>query len=355
VPSRGGAARAAEHSTVSRIGRLLSSNSMLSRRRFLRAVTVGLLVAPRAGQAQSRKPARVGVLLLPPRAGAGGTYVQALREGLQSLGYVEGEHVTLDIRWAEGNPDLLPPLAASLLSARPDVLVSAGSEAILTLKRATDTIPIVMATVIDPVVLGVAASLARPGGNLTGLAILSVELTAKRLQLLKETVPRLSRVAVLWNPGNPGNARQLREVETASKILGLRWQEVGVRRADDLSGAFEAIVAAQADGILALEDSMLVSHRARIVQSVARARLPAMYAFRQFVDAGGLISYGPNLPDSFRRAAVYVDKILKGARPADLPIEQATTFEMVVNLKTAKALGLTIPPSVLARVDQVIE
>jgi putative ABC transport system substrate-binding protein len=187
------------------------------------------------------------------------------------------------------------------------------------------------------------------------LAILSRELTSKRLQLLKEAVPRLSRVAVLWNPVNPGNALMLREVEAASHTLGLHWQGFAVRRPEEFPGAFEAILGAQSNGILAIEDSMLVSHRSRIVESVARTRLPAMYAFRQFVDVGGLMSYGPNIPDSFRRAAVYVEKILKGAKPADLPIEQPTKLELVINLKTAKALGLTIPPSVLAQADQVIE
>jgi len=216
-------------------------------------------------------------------------------------------------------------------------------------------VPIIMATVMEPVALGIAVSLAKPGGNLTGLAILSLELTSKRLQLLKDAVPGLSRVAVLWNPANSGNALMLREVETASQTLGLRWHGVAVPRPDELASAFKAIVAARANCILVIEDSMFVSHRSRIVESVARTRLPAMYAFRQFVDAGGLMSYGPNIPDSFRRAATFVDKILKGAKPEDLPIEQPTKFELVINLKTAKALGLTLPPSVLARADQVIE
>ena len=317
-------------------------------------LTLSLTVASLAAEAQSGKKARIGVLMLPPRAGAGGTYIQALREGLHEFGYVEGQNLLLEIRWAEGRPDLLPGLAAELLSTRPDVLVTSGSEAILTLKRATGVVPIIMATVMDPVALGIAASLARPGGNLTGLAILSLELTSKRLQLLKEVVPRLSRVAVLWNPANPGNVLLLREVETASQTLGLRWQAVAVRRPDELAGAFEAI-GAESNGILVLEDSMLVSHRSRIVESVSRTRLPAMYAFRQFVDAGGLMSYGPNIPDSFRRAAVYVDKILKGAKPAELPVEQPTTFELVINMKTARTLGLTIPQTLLLRADQVIE
>jgi putative ABC transport system substrate-binding protein len=319
-------------------------------------VAVAVLAGATAAAAQpGGRTATVGVLLLPPRAGAGGTYLGALREGLHELGHVEGQSLRLEIRWAEGRPDLLAGLAAELLATRPDVLVASGSEAILTLKRATSAIPIVMATVTDPVALGLAASLARPGGNLTGLAILSLELTPKRLQLLKEAVPRLARVAVLWNPDNPANALMLREVEAAAPALGLRWQGTAARGPDELAGAFEALGRSQSNGILVVEDSVLVSHRARIVEAVARTRLPAMYALRQFVDAGGLMSYGPSIPDSFRRAASYVDKILKGAKPADLPIEQPTRLELVVNLKTAKALGLPIPPSVLARVDEVIE
>ena len=328
----------------------------MDRRTFVGTLAGGLLAAPLAVEAQpAGKKVHVGVLMLPPRAGAGGTYIAALREGLRELGYVEGKNLLLEIRWAEGRPDLLPGLAEELLSTRPDVLVASGTESILTLKRATRVVPIIMATVMDPVGLGVAASLAKPGGNLTGLGILSLELTSKRLQLLKEAVPRLSRIAVLWNSANHGNALMLREVEAASQTLGLRAQAVAVRRPDELAAAFEAIVSTQSNGILVIEDSMLVSHGPRIVTFVARTRLPAIYAFRRFVDAGGLMSYGPNLPDSFRRAATYIDRILKGTKPAELPIEQPTKFEFVINLKTAQALGLTIPPSLLQRADQVIE
>ena len=319
-------------------------------------LTLSLALPTLAAEAQeTANKAHVGVLLLTPRAGAGGTYIEALRGGLRELGYVEGQNLLLEIRSAEGRPDRLPRLAAEILGTRPDVLVTAGSEAILTLKRATDVVPIVMATVMDPVALGITPSLAKPGGNLTGLAILSLELTSKRLQLLKEAFPRLSRVAVLWNPDNPGNALVLKEVEIAAQALGLRWQGFAVQRPDKLVEAFEAVVGAQCNGILAIEDSVLFSHLSRIVESAARSRLPAMYAFRQFADAGGLMSYGPNIPDSFRRAAVYVDKILKGAKPADLPVEQPTKFELVINMKTAKALGLTIPQSLLVRADEIIQ
>ena len=319
-------------------------------------LALSLTLPTLAAEAQeTANKAHVGVLLLTPRAGAGGTYIEALRGGLRELGYVEGQNLLLEIRSAEGRPDRLPRLAAEILATRPDVLVTAGSEAILTLKRATDVVPIVMATVMDPVALGITPSLAKPGGNLTGLAILSLELASKRLQLLKEAFPRLSRVAVLWNPDNPGNALVLKEVEIAAQALGLRWQGFAVQRPDKLVEAFEAVVGAQCNGILAIEDSVLFSHLSRIVESAARSRLPAMYAFRQFADAGGLMSYGPNTPDSFRRAAVYVHKILKGAKPADLPIEQPTKFELVINMKTAKALGLTIPQSILIRADEIIQ
>ena len=319
------------------------------------ALSLTLPTLTASTQEETAKKAHVGVLLLTPRAGAGGTYIEALRGGLRELGYIEGQNLLLEIRSAEGRPDRLPGLAAEILNTRPDVLVTAGSEAILTLKRATTVVPIIMATVMDPVVLGITPSLAKPGGNLTGLAILSPELTSERLQLLKEAFPQLSRVAVLWNPDNPGNALVLKEVETAARALGLRWQGFAVQRPDKIVGAFEAVVGARCNGVLAIEDSVLFSHLTRIVESAARSRLPAMYAFRQFADAGGLMSYGPNTPDSFRRAAVYVDKILKGAKPADLPVEQPTKFELVINLKTAKALGLTIPQSLLVRADEIIQ
>jgi len=270
---------------------------------FVVALAVGLTLPTLAAKAQeTARKAHVGVLLLTPRAGAGGTYIEALRGGLRELGYREGQNLLLEIRSAEGRPDRLPRLAADLLNTRPDVLVTAGSEAILTLKRATDVIPIVMATVMDPVALGITPNLAKPSGNLTGLAILSLELTSKRLQLLKEAFPGLSRVAVLWNPDNPGNALVLKEVETAAQVLRLGWQGFAVQRPDKIVGTVEEVVGAQCNGILVIEDSMLFSHLSRIVESAARSRLPAMYAFRQFADAGGLMSYGPNTPDSFRRA-----------------------------------------------------
>ena len=319
-------------------------------------VSLSLFAAPLSvGAQQLGKVPRVGVLVLTPRASVGGTYVEALREGLSEVGYVEGRTIALDVRWAEGKTDRLYALAKDLVNSRPDIIVTAGTEAIRATQQATRTLPIVMATVADPVRLGLATSLAHPGANLTGLAILSPELTAKRLQLLKEAVPSMRRVVVIWNPINEGNVLMLREAEAAARTLGIELQAVAVRGPDDLKLGLRPLGEGRAQALLVVEDSMLVSHKEQIVRLAANHHLPAMYAFRSLVDAGGLMSYGLNIPNMFHRAAVYVDKILKGAKPADLPIEQPTTFELVINLKTAKALGLTIPQSVLLRADQVIE
>ncbi len=328
---------------------------MISRRVFIGGLLASL-VAPLAASAQpAGKVPRVGVLVLTPRASVGGTYVDALREGLSKVGYVEGRTIALDVRWAEGKTDRLPALAKDLVISRADVIVTSGTEAIRATQQATRTLPIVMATVIDPVRLGLATSLARPGANLTGLAILSPELTAKRLQLLKEAVPSVKRAVVIWNPVNEGNALMLREAETAARTLGIELQAVAVRGPDDLKLGFGPLVDGRAQALLVLEDSMLVSHKEQIVRLAASNHLPAMYAFRSLVDAGGLMSYGPDIPDMFHRAAGYVDKILKGAKPGDLPVEQPSKFELVINLKTAKALGLTIPQSLLLRANHVIE
>jgi len=328
---------------------------VISRRVFIGGLLASL-VAPLAASAQpAGKVPRVGVLVLTPRASVGGTYVDALREGLSKVGYVEGRTIALDVRWAEGKTDRLPALAKDLVISRADVIVTSGTEAIRATQQATRTLPIVMATVIDPVRLGLATSLARPGANLTGLAILSPELTAKRLQLLKEAVPSVKRAVVIWNPVNEGNALMLREAETAARTLGIELQAVAVRGPDDLKLGFGPLVDGRAQALLVLEDSMLVSHKEQIVRLAASNHLPAMYAFRSLVDAGGLMSYGPDIPDMFHRAAGYVDKILKGAKPGDLPVEQPSKFELVINLKTAKALGLTIPQSLLLRANHVIE
>ena len=320
------------------------------------ALVLGVLTAPLFAHAQKAgKVPRVGVLVLTPRASVGGAYVTALRQGLSDLGYVDGRTMILDVRWAEAKADRLGALAMDLVASRADVIVTAGTEAIRAAQQASKTVPIVMATVADPVALELAVNLARPGGNLTGLAILSPELTAKRLQLFREAVPSVRRVGVFWNPANEANALMLRAVQNAAATLAIDVQGFAVRGPDDLNPAFETLRHRGIHGLIVFEDSMLVSHTGQIVHLSASNQLPAMYPFRSLVNAGGLMSYGPDIPDLFRRSATYVDRILKGARPADLPVEQPTKFELVINLKTAKALGLTIPPSLLLRADQVLE
>ena len=279
----------------------------------------------------------------------------AFRQRLRELGYVDGQNIAFEVRSAEGRAERLPDLAADLVRLKVDVIVAGGTPAPLAAKRATTAIPIVMASAGDPVGSGLVASLARPGGNVTGLSLLVPELGGKRLQLLKEVVPGVSRVAVLWNAANPYPVLVWRQTEAAARALGVHLQSLDVRGPDDLEGAFAAATRGRAGALITVEDPLTFGQRKRIVDFAARARLPAMYGFREFVDAGGLMSYAASLADLSRRAATYVDKILKGAKPADLPVEQPTKFELVINLKTAKALGLTIPPSVLIRADQVIQ
>jgi putative ABC transport system substrate-binding protein len=279
----------------------------------------------------------------------------AFREGLRELGYVEGRNIQVESRWAEGNYDRLPGLAADLVRLKVDVIVTYGTPAAQAAKGATGTIPIVMAAIIDPVASGLVTSLARPGGNITGQSMMSPDLAEKQLQILKELVPKTSRVAVLHNPANPGNAPQVRHAQDAARALGVRLQILGARGPSEIDGAFAAMAAEQAGAVIVLVDAILQSNRARIADLAARHRLPAVYGLHEYAEVGGLLAYGPNRLDMFRRAATYVDRILKGAKPGDLPVEQPSTFTLVINLKTAKALGLTIPPSLLLRADQVIE
>ena len=282
------------------------------------------------------------------------TRLAAFRGGLRDLGYAE-DSVFIEQRWAEGREELLSGLAAELVRVRVAILVAVGTPASMAAKRATETIPIVMVAVGDPVGTGLVASLARPGGNITGLSNLAAELTGKLLDLLREIVPGLARVAVLRNPGNPVHAVYQHEAQIAAERVGVRLQSVEARKLEDFDVVFAAMVRQQAGGLIVLPDPLNLSARARIAELATRTRLPAIYATRDYADAGGLASYGPYTHDLYRRAAVYVDRILKGAKPGDLPVEQPTKFELVINLKTAKALGLTIPPSLLARADQVIE
>jgi putative ABC transport system substrate-binding protein len=299
---------------------------------------------------QTKKVPRIGYLASTSR----GDTDEAFRQGLRELGYVEGGSIVIEYRFAEGKLERLSDLAADLVRLKVDVLVAAGgTPAALAAKRATATVPIVMTNIGDPVAVGLVASLARPGGNVTGLSLLGPDTAGKRLELLREVVPALSRVAVLWNPANPSHALHLEETRAAARALGVQVQSLEARGPEDFETAFKA--ARGASGILALGDPVYRLHRAAIIDLAGRNRLPAMYEFTQFVEAGGLMCYGASLDDLYRRAATYVDKILKGAKPADIPVEQPMKFELVINLKTAKQIGLTIPPNVLARADRVIK
>jgi putative ABC transport system substrate-binding protein len=330
---------------------------VISRRTFLGTLTGGLLAGPLAAEAQpAAKVARIGYLGDPLAAGP--NVLEAFRQGLRDLGYVEGRNLVIEYRDAEGKLERLPGLAAELVALKVDVIVAAGTPPALAAKRATKTIPIVFPAVGDPVTSGLVTSLARPGGNVTGLTGLGPELVGKWLEQLTQTVPGVSRVAVLWQPGSFGERTEkdmLKRAEVAARALGVRVQFVEVRVPADFDRAFSDMTRAHAGALIVLPSRMFGSEVRRLVDLAAKNRLPAVYQWKEFVDAGGLMSYGANLADLYRRAATYVDKILKGAKPGDLPVEQTTKFELVINLKTAKSLGLTIPPSLLQRADQVIE
>ncbi len=280
---------------------------------------------------------------------------EAFRQGLRELGYVEGKNIVIDWRSAEEKLDRLPALAADLVYLKVDIIVTGGSSPTRAAKEATTTIPIVMAQDADPVGSGFVASLARPGGNITGLSTLAPELSGKRLEILKEVVPKLSRVAVLGNSTEPGNAQMLGETERAAVVFGVKLEYVDVLSPKDIETAFRTASKARADAVLELPSFVFNSHRTEIANLEVKSQLPAVYPQREFAEDGGLMSYGVSYTDLFRRAATYVDKILKGAKPAELPVEQPTKFEFIINLKTAKQIGLTIPPNVLARADKVIK
>ena len=279
---------------------------------------------------------------------------EAFRQGLRELGYVEGKNIVIEWRYAEGKPDRLPALAAELVHLKVDVIVTGGSTATRPAKEATNTIPIVMAQDSDPVGSGFVASLARPGGHITGLSTLAPEISGKQLELLKEIVPRLSRVTVLGNSTRPGNAQSLKETELAAGAFGVKLQYLDILGPKDIETAFRAASKGRADAVLVLTSSVATSQRPQITDLAVKNRLPAIYDRAEFVEDGGLMTYSVSSTDLFRRAATYVDKILKGAKPADLPVEQPKKFEFVINLKAAKQIGLTIPPNVLARADKVI-
>jgi putative ABC transport system substrate-binding protein len=294
------------------------------------------------------------VAWLSPAVPRSAAHYQALEQRLRELGYVEGRNLVIDFRTAEGKFERLPELAAELVGRQPHVLVAQATPGALAAKNATRTIPIVIAAIADPVAVGIVTNMARPGGNITGVSLLNVELSGKALQLLKEAVPSLSRPAVLLNEQNPSHAEIMKATRAAAATLGVTLQPLDVRKPDDLPRAFDAITRQRADGLLVLPDPVSLAHRKPIVDFATSRRLPAMHPFREMVDEGGLLCYGPNLRANLRTAADYVDRILKGARPGDLPIAQATKFDLVVNLKTAKALGLTIPQAILVRADGVV-
>jgi putative ABC transport system substrate-binding protein len=321
-------------------------------------LVLGGLFSPVTAEAeQATKIARIGYLATNLAGTPPASHV-AFLEGLRDLGYVEGRNVVIEYRDAEGKVERFPALLAELIALKVDVIVAPGTPAALAAKHATRTLPIVFPVAVDPVQSGLVTSLARPGGNVTGLSALVSELVGKCLEQLTQAVPGVSRVAVLWQPGGLDERTEkemLKGAEVAGRALGVRLQFVQARGPADFERAFSEMTKARAGALTVLTSVMFVNERRRLVDLAAESRLPAAYAQREFVDAGGLMSYGTNVADLFRRAATYVDRILKGAKPGDLPVEQSTKFELVINLKAAKALGLTIPPSVLARADQVIE
>jgi putative tryptophan/tyrosine transport system substrate-binding protein len=325
-----------------------------------RAFVVGLgaaLVAPLAaeGQPTAGKVAKIG-LITPSSPAGSGHLVEAFRQGIRELGYIEGKTFVLEARYGDGRSELLVELARELVRWKADVIVTSTDAATAAVRRQTRTMPIVMAFGTDPVGTGFVASLGRPAGNVTGLSNITTELGGKRLELLKDAVPRLFRVAFIWNPDVRGAVLDYKETEVRARSLHLELHSLEVSTAEDLDRAFAALTGERVQAfIVAAANIVMFARRAAIAQFAQSNRLPSMYAAKEYVDAGGLMSYGASVSDMFRRSALYVDKILKGAKPGDLPIEQPTKFEFVINLKTAKALGLTIPPSLLLRADQVIE
>jgi putative ABC transport system substrate-binding protein len=330
---------------------------VIDRRTFVSGITLGLLAAPLAVEAeQSGHVPRVGLLSDESVSGSSAPFsFGALSNALRDLGWVDGQTFTFERRYAEGNNAFLPGLATELVRLNMDIIVTIGTSATLAAKRATETIPIVFARVGDPVGVGLVKSLSRPGGNLSGVTIISKELGAKRLELLKEAVPNVSRVGVLWDPSFSTGAAELKEIESAARSLGVGLQVMGVRHPEEFERAILAMTKQHVGALIVTPSLIFTEHRKRLADLSAKARVPMMSVRREIVETGGLMSYGPNFSNMYQRAAIYVDKILKGAKPADLPVEQPEKFELVINLKTAKALGLTIPQSLLLRADQVIE
>jgi len=319
---------------------------------FLGGATVAWPLAARAQQAA--KVYRIG-FLGNSTAALEADLVGPFREGLRDLGYVEGQNTLIEYRWAEGEYERFTALTAELIALRVDVIVTAGTPASLAVQKAATSIPLVMIAVGDPVATGLVVSLGRPGGNITGLTSISSEMAGKRLELLREVVPKLSHVAVLWNAASPIQVIDERETRAAAQALGMKMLSLGVRSREEIEDALTTIVREQPGALLVLADRLFLHHRTRIMDFAAQRRLPGVHAYRELVEAGGLMSYGPSYADMHRRAASYVDRILKGSKPADLPVQAPVKFELVINLKAANALGLPIPPMLLGRADEVIE
>jgi len=324
----------------------------MKRREFIMLISGAAAAWPIAAHSQQAETIHTIGLL---SAGSGGPELEVFDDALRELGWIEGKNVAFERRYAENRLERLPEFAADLVRLKVDVIVAFGTLAPLAAKRATSTIPIVMAAAGDPLGSGLVASLAQPGGNVTGMSLMAPDLGGKRLDLLKEVLPRVSRVAVLWNAANPYAALVFKETEAAGQTLGIEVQSLEVRGPDDFDGAFEAARRQHLDALVTVEDPLTFTYRELIADFAARHQLPSLHGLREYVAVGGLMSYGADLTDLFRRAAGYVDKIFKGAKPADLPVQQPTKFELVINLKTAKALGLSIPTTLLATADEVIQ
>ena len=332
------------------------SQSGMNRRKFL-ATTVAVSAVPLAGRAQSpMKVRRIGFLSASAPVGESDRQLEAFRDGLRQLGYVEGQNIAIEYRWAEGRFERLPGLATELVRLKVDVIVAAVTQASLAAKNATGTIPIVMAAVSDPVGAGLVASLARPGANVTGTSSLSAGVAGKSLELLREVVPQARRMAILWNPANPVfQSRMVKETEVAARSLGVQLQMLAARDPEEIDRAFELMVRERAEALTVIGDPVFILQMTRIANLATKHRLPSASGSRPFADAGCLMTYGPNFRELYRRAAFYTDRILKGTKPMDLPVEQPTKFELVINLNAARTLGLTIPPSLLVRADELIK
>jgi ABC-type uncharacterized transport system substrate-binding protein len=329
---------------------------VIDRRSVVAAVALGAFGAPRLALGQARKAARVGVLSPFSATSGPAPSFQMLRDRLRELGHVEGQNLVFEYRWADGSYERLPALAEELVRSKVDVILTAWSTpAALAAKRATSTVPIVFIGVGDAVGVGLVANFGRPGGNITGSTFLSEETVGKQLQLLKEVVPKASRIATVFNPANPVYGPMLKDIETLGRSINVHVTRLGIQGPGDVEAAFDMAMRERIDGLVVLRDFVLITYRDQLVTLAAKRRLPVMYGMREFVDRGGLMSFEPSLAELHRRAADLVDKILRGVRPADLPVEQSSRFELVVNMKTAKTLGLTIPQAILVQADHVIE